>query len=295
MRHLTLILFAIITTLAIHNTHAQETTPEPYPIVERCLTDLREPPDGWAFEGTIVTFRARDGVHGFRSDFPTRYYIAFDSASEFIGSGSFSPDGQWFATYVGKIEPSGMINDFLSTDYIRVVSTRPSGESYLFSFMIFGFGHVGETSRLRPPRWLDSEQFAVEDQGWQIYSPFTTEITLADESLANQLNDGYAYHYDISIQIRDQFLTPSNSHFRQPIFLMQDATSTRLYTTDEKSEQIYDTCLESRHSFAVSPTGDHAAVSIGDFVYILDLDKWVGYRLNLAANDVVGWFADPVP
>jgi hypothetical protein len=74
---------------------------------------------------------------------------------------------------------------------------------------------------------------------------------------------------------------------------MRDETSTRLYITDEANGQIYDTCLETRYGFALSPSTNQIAIAIGDFVYVLDLNEWVGYRLNLAANDVVGWFADP--
>lgn len=300
MRYLILILFALITTVTIYNTHAQDATPEPIPIVERCLIDLREPPPEWTFEGTIVTFRGGDGVHGFRSDFSSRYYIAFDSESEFSSSGSFSPDGQWFATYGGSTSTSAT-QDYFSASYLRVVSTRPNDKTHLISYGWYGYESAVATADFDPPRWLDSQNLVVygftangSDVGWYRYNTFTSEINPVDDALVEQLANGYANQPVLSILIREQLLTPDDSRFPQPLFLMRDETSTRFYITDEKTAQIYDTCLESRRGFALSPTGDQVAVSIGDFVYILDLDEWVGYRLNLAANDVVGWFADLV-
>ncbi|HUN09496.1 MAG TPA: hypothetical protein PLQ56_23025 [Aggregatilineales bacterium] len=305
MRHLILILFALVTTLAIHHTHAQETTPELYPIIERCLTDLREPPDEWTFEGTIVTFRGGDGVHGFRSDFPTRYYIAFNSDTEFSGSGSFSPDGQWFATYIGETYYANMISDSISVNAIRVISTLPSGTSYIFPYYSYGWDSgvgFGATT-LESIRWLDSERFVAfgrpyldSRNGWHIYNLFTAEISSADEELKAKLEAGHGLTPDLAYMLASEFASHDQVEDLQPVFRKRDyPAAPHVYVTRLTAHIIEDTCIESYHHVAISPTGDQAAVSIGDFVYILDLDEWVGYRLNLAANDVVGWFADPVP
>ena len=42
-------------------------------VIEQCVTDYVEPPDDWTFDGTLITFRKYDGVHGFRADTSSRY------------------------------------------------------------------------------------------------------------------------------------------------------------------------------------------------------------------------------
>ena len=303
MRHLILILFALITTIAIHHTHAQETTPEPYPIVERCLTDLREPPDEWTFEGTIVTYRLRDGVHGFRSDFPTRYYIAFDSQSEFASSGSFSPDGQWFAIPVGRLLSYGMVNSVYRATGIKVVSTIPSTESYRVPYEENAFAGISRTALFSGIYWLDNQRFAIVPAsavdrrlGDYIYNPFTAEILPVDTDQAAEFSQSANVIWGL---LTNSPANTNNDGIPMRVFTDYDTWPHPVYVFDSALQQIYDTCIDTRFQFAISPSAEQVAVSIGQydegFVYILDLNEWVGYRLNLAANEVVGWFADPVP
>lgn len=66
-----------------------------------------------------------------------------------------------------------------------------------------------------------------------------------------------------------------------------------LHLIDLSAREIVDTCIQpSFREFAVSPDGRQVALSIGQdgFVYILDIEDWAVYRLDLAAADVIAWF-----
>src|SRR6266496_3359881 len=96
----------VLSIFCASNVMAQEATPSPEPIttIERCISAPSEPPKDWRFDGTLITYKPSDGIYGFRADFPSRYYIAFDNDTEYGRFGSLSPDGRWFADYVGRKE-----------------------------------------------------------------------------------------------------------------------------------------------------------------------------------------------
>jgi hypothetical protein len=130
------------------------------------------------------------------------------SNTEFGSSDSFSPDGQWLATYVGSSTTSAT-QDYFSASHLRVVSTNPTDETYLIPYSWHGYESAVATTDFDPPRWLDNQQFAVygfpewgNNVGWHIYNPFTSQIILAPDTLAEQLTDGYAYQFVFSILIR---------------------------------------------------------------------------------------------
>ncbi len=82
-----------------------------------------------------------------------------------------------------------------------------------------------------------------------------------------------------------------------PIFVkdLQIEQLGTLHITDLITKQTYDTCIKTSSAFAVSPTGEQVAVSIGGedgFVYIVDIAEWKANRLDLAANSVIAWVAD---
>src|SRR5687768_12769584 len=105
MRHLLKILM-LATFICGQLVAAQEETlpPNSEGVIERCITKPTEPSDQWRFDGTIITYQMGDGIHGFRADTPSRYYIAFDNDAQYGSSGSLSPDGRWFASYLGRME-----------------------------------------------------------------------------------------------------------------------------------------------------------------------------------------------
>jgi len=398
-RKLLTALFAI-SLFATHTATAQDATtlPEAWEIVERCITTPTEPPDDWTFDGTIITYRYRDGVHGFRSDTPSRYYIAFDNGTEYGQAGSFSPNGQWFAVYTGHQTSYGLSASYYSVDNLRVVSTSPARETYLIPWQARTFSSGGMIHS-PPIRW-DSDSTIVTngylptDQtlttGDFSINPFTAEFVpyVRDTTSSNEYtalspdgtraitielgDNGYGtmveqrqYLYDIDEEIaisdlwatngdneiglrlwlpytdfgiQPPFWTPNSQlliskstfndqsavvsftrdgalesvifsgHILQPE-LAETGTSLALvgstsaddelslYIADLETRTVYNTCINPSHyRVAISPTGDQVAVSIGGndgFVYVVDLNEWAAYRLDLAANDVIAWFADP--
>lgn len=267
-------------------------------VVEQCITDFREPPDDWTFDGTIITFKQGDGVHGFRADTPSRYYIAFNGIGEF--SGAFSPNGHWLATYLGGRTfhfNNPCCNASYYVDTIRVVSTTPDRETYLIPIHKGYYGTSGYPT-FSPVIWQDNSHFvAVQSIGLNgevlLINPFEGEI--------EELSD------DITIVPQDYSRTIDPSLWRQIIkldetpvsdlpraFLAKTSDSTTLHTFSSATQEVVDTCIKLSADFSISPTGNQIAISgqEGGFVYVVDLDDWVAYRLDLAANHVVAWIAD---
>ncbi len=160
----TLLPFLVVLLFTLHAVSAQE-TPEAsdWTTVQRCITAPSQPPSGWTYDGVIFTFKSGDGIHARRADVATPYYVAFDSDSEFGASGSFSPDGKWFAVPEGRKAkaPTTMLDVYdYFTNEIRVYSTVPSHEMYHFSLWRWD---SGSSSRIIPPvLWLDNRRFIAQ-------------------------------------------------------------------------------------------------------------------------------------
>jgi len=299
--------FVVLISLGVFyvtNVAAQEATAtaESMHIIERCIESPSEPAADWRFDGTLITYKEGDGIYGFRADFPSRYYIAFDNDTEYGRLGSFSPDGRWFADYVGRreYEYSWMFNSSYYVTAIRVVSTLPDGKSYrvpadMYSYSLSAvFAHIS---------WLDNDHFAVppKDQyssEWQIVNPFDGKVRAATEAEIQQAKD---LHFS-GKSIADYYSPIYGDDGKNPA---QESTpailskrivdgKVRLLINDFANSQLIDTCIET-NSFVVSPSGEQVAVSIGGdkgFIYILELKEWRLYRLNLAANRLVTWITD---
>jgi hypothetical protein len=194
-------------------------------------------------------------------------------------------------------------NNYFITD-IRVISTLPERETYIIPFESYQYS---PNANFSPVMWIDNTHFVARNSilgighTWYI-DPFTgtlNEITEEEAleigvSTATQQSPGWrsASQYIYFPSLEDAIAGDAPRAFLVPNSQGQART---LYITDLKSQQIYNTCIETTHSIAVSPTGDQVAVSIGGetgFVYIVDLNDWVTYRLDLAANKVIAWIAD---
>lgn len=304
-----LILFFLLTFLSGWAVTAQEATPpaKPDDVIERCVM-IAEPTDSWTFDGTIITYRPGDGIHGFRADTPSRYYIAFDNDSEYGRFGALSPDGQWFATYLGRMENtfSLQFNNAYYVTAIRVVSTSPNRETYIVPFHNYRYASF---SYFAPVLWLDNSHLAAysnpdfgKEQSWYLIEPFTETSSKATEEQARQFAELSAATYGIT-QIVDQLprfssVEEGTAEYSPLAFVAEspDTRGSRLFITDRETKQIYDTCIETRYRFVFSPTGDEIAVRSdveNGFIYVLDLIDWTAYRLDLAANNIVAWIADP--
>jgi hypothetical protein len=309
---------SILITLLLCLTSVAIVTAQPLPpfaldedqtIIERCITTTAELPDDYHFEGTIVTFRIQDGLHGFRADTPSRYYIAFSNDTEYSQFGSFSPDGRWFASYLGRMEReySMMFNNSYYITHLRVVSTLPDRQTYLFPIDLYQYRY---TPNFNSPIWADDTQVllrngdtSTEAQGWSVINPFVGTSRDATAEEAETYN---------ALYLLEQYIQ-FNGSFDRPYYpgaaLMLDNGMPRAFNysteaqplgslliTDPETGAVYDTCLSTQRAFAVSPTGDQVAIGIGSdngFVYIIDLNDWIAYRLDLAANYVVGWLPEP--
>lgn len=296
----TLILCSVI---CVTNIAAQEATAtaESKPIIERCIEAASEPSPDWRFDGTIITYKRGDGIYGFRADFPSRYYIAFDNDTEYGRFGSFSPDGHWFASYLGReeYEYSWFFNSSFYVTAIRIVSTLPDGKSYRVPVDLYQYNQLAHFS---PVMWLDNAHFVVPPDSchyeWHYVSPFDGAVRVATEAEATQLQD--LYSSSTFFPMDNQQIYEANeknpAHESARAFFSEKIVDGKasVLINDFANHQIIDTCVET-DSFVVSPSGEQVAVSIGGdkgFIYILDLKDCALYRLNLAANRLVTWIAD---
>ncbi len=190
-----LIAMFLLLGFCVGTSAAQDSTP--FPIIERCITAPTEPPDDWTFEGTIITFRQGDGVHGFRADSSSRYYIAFDSQTEYARFGSLSPDGKWFVSFIGGSEAGGLYtsNSNYYIDQIRVVSTLPLRKLYFVPLESYQYEVY---PMFRTVLWIDSITFAAfQDQGltiksrWYLINPFLGTIEEISDEQDKELEKQY--------------------------------------------------------------------------------------------------------
>lgn len=280
-----------LSVIAVGFPNPQQATPPP--VVERCITSFTESPTDWTFDGTIITYRRGDGIHGFRADTPSRYYIAFDSDTEYGQFGALSPDGHWLASFIGRREYtySMMFNMNFYITHIRVVSTLPNRETYLIPFERYQYAYA---PIFTPVLWQDNTHFvAYSDHSRYMVNPFeATVIELSDEDTEIQdFGDPIATE-GMPTRNLDELVIEDLPR----AFLAENPDSSwgTLHVTDLTTNQVYDTCIETRFAFAVSPAEDQIAVSgrEGGFVYVIDLSEWAAYRINLATNHVVAWVAD---
>jgi WD40 repeat protein len=178
---LTLLILLLISASAAAQEATPETSPEGWEVVQRCITAPSEPPEHWTFEGTIFTYKPNDGVHAFRADVPSRYYIAFESASEFASGGAFSPDGRWFAVPAGREEYANMVDHLYWIEEIRVYATAPAQTMYRISWDLRHF--ASHRQLVAPLRWLDDEHLLYSGGHYgstfqvHLVNPFSGEIT----------------------------------------------------------------------------------------------------------------------
>jgi WD40 repeat protein len=269
-------LFLIATLLLIPRlVFAQETpeTPE-WTTEQRCVTTFAEPPEGWTYDGVIFTFRQGDGVHARRADVPTRYYVAFDGESEFGSLGSFSPDGRWFAVPAGHVYFTSMTwRKIMETEEYRIYSTLPNRALYRI---------VIEQREAQPARWLDNNLLLIDGFSGDIFQSESYVFNITDGSLTKM-----ATRADAALVNRDNL----SSDGTILAFGAMDAYNT-IHIQNFETHVITDTCIESPYSIAFSPNGGQVAFGLepAGFVYILDLEAWEAYRLDLAANNVIGWY-----
>lgn len=302
-------LLFLLTLFSGWSVASQEATPlsKSNNVIEKCVK-IAEPPDNWTFDGTIITYRWGDGLHGFRADTPSRYFIAFDDDATYLQFGALSPTGQWLASYVGRVEQtySMMFNKDYFVTSIRVVSTLPRRETYSVPFQSYEYNF---SPHFMPILWLSNSQLAAYsetssgiDEKWYVIDPFAGTASEASQEQVRQIKESDVLAQGIYQRVYGYLTFPSieavtvNPLPRAFILAESPGSRGRLYVIDLKTQQIYDTCIETSYPFAISPTGDQVAISSDKeegFVYVLDLNDWAAYRLNLAANRIVAWVADP--
>lgn|GEM_PF-5269157 len=125
-----------------------------------CMGDLQYPivpRSEWDFEGVIVASDDRDNVVGVRGDIQADYVIALESDATYTISGSFSPDGQYFAYPIG--EPTYNVNavgdSIFGVDFLRIV--RVDGRTdETYRYEASSYSYVGATYSLPSPQWMGS-------------------------------------------------------------------------------------------------------------------------------------------
>ncbi len=309
-----LLLFLVFALCSLNLVHAQDA--EGWPIVQRCIERATEPPDDWTFAGTIFTFKRGDGLHAYRADVPSRYYIAFDSDSELAIVGAFSPDGRWFAVPAGRSEYATMLDTFFHVEQIRVYSTVPSHEEFAIEWSYLGRMSTSARLGVPMPNWIDNHQFVYPTQrdGLAVIDPF--QNTVAGWA-GDQSEPSIKYLWDVTPSEVEEITFQSDGEDTAEVilparssegsvnlytvsatasgrFIVTYDTSLKVISLDERI--IYDTCValavyDDLDYWVISPVSDQVAFNgAGGFVYILDIPTWQAYRLNLAANLLVGWY-----
>ncbi len=138
-----------------------------WPVVQQCLTPT-PPPEGWAFDGTIL-LKGYAGIHGVNDAWATPRVLAFfreDSAdNESIFDGVLSPDGHWYVQTRGRfIDSEAGTFATIEVNKINFYSTLNSDESRSISWHnVYAVNNYGGGRSLR---WWGSDQVvyeAVED------------------------------------------------------------------------------------------------------------------------------------
>lgn len=295
-------------------------TPDPtngWPVVERCVTDVREPDADWTFEGTIITFRPGDGVHAFRADVPTRYYLAYDNYVEAGSGATISPDGRWLAVMRGDTDFTeyGIVVRFFAKQ-LRIVSTINGEQLTVINRFSSTLGNLRSFFEVNDyPIWLSTNQVTIGRYG---------EQTVVDGTQQPLVEYTAVYNVDIQQQTRVPVVQYENFEpnfvarysdrppvvfgTSEPLGYWQIEPSSPAYSPsyrfilqDDSMRQNLDTCIEVSDTYmlasaAASPDGTQIALPIGGedgFVYIFDIEEWALYRLNLAANNVVAWLPEP--
>jgi hypothetical protein len=288
----------VFALFSLNLSYAQEATPEAegWPVVQRCIEQATEPPDGWTFEGTIFTHgRFMDGVHAYRADVPSRYYVAFDSQSEFAEVGALSPDGRWFAVPHGRTEYGGIANRYYIVEEIRVYSTHPSRDTYRIPWDYYVHTSTG-LQIMGSIMWLDNEQFIFPNHSigeLTVVNPFTGAVSVWERNsnvesryLGVSVDSGA---WGIAFYESDGWVSQNQP---APDFSGEARTLKVINVTENV---IYNTCVPVANDISgrvvISPLGNQVAFNgAGGFVYILDIPTWQAYRLNLAANYLIGWY-----
>lgn len=280
-----LVLLLTICFLAVLPLSAQEATPT-YRTETRCITQPTPKPEGWTFEGTIFTYSSGFGLHGFRADYPTRYYVAFSANNE-AAYGSFSPDGRYFVVDRFEQQDTNSLDVVGTLDGMFIYSTAPDREPLVVPMP------AGLTSRAHflvefynLQRWLSDTEisYSSTDDGGIIRHYAYDMSTGETRSITRHEAQTPAADY------RDMTVSFDGRYSVKPF----DPYGSTLHVLDREMNIDYDTCLTPDFvQIAFSPTAEQFAFGMeaaGGFVYIFDLDDWAIYALNLQAHDVVGWY-----
>lgn len=157
--------------------HAQS-SPEAWPITERCVDKATKPPADWQFEGTLL-LSGFEKLHTYQQGWDTPHIQVFYSLN-IPSSGQLSPDGKWFATINGtRRDNIGVGYVEWKTATITVYNTQNKEKysvdwpnTYFALHRVYGHGLY----------WLDNQHLLYSkgddpDEEWFVINPFTKEIT----------------------------------------------------------------------------------------------------------------------
>ncbi|MCA9894938.1 MAG: hypothetical protein KC615_18260 [Anaerolineae bacterium] len=169
----------------------------------------------WDFPGMIISGIAYDGVHAIRADIQTGYWLAMVSDYTFPGSGSLSPDNQYFAYPVGYSQRSGHITPMIygRAEAVRIVRTDGNTDE-VHQFDVDANNRIGAGSfpinfALPVPIWISKNQIAYQNQHRAFSRNDDYSITVFDIELDETI--------ELASEIESQLDESQSSVFRNPL------------------------------------------------------------------------------
>jgi WD40 repeat protein len=164
-----LLLLLMATTMAL----ADDGLEAPWPVAERCIFDPIQPPDGWAFEGTIIA-EGWAGIHGMRAAWETPQVLAFRSGwIEEDGYGTLSPDGRYYAI------PQATLRSDPNSFYGRIVDVT--------RLLVYDLTDQEDTMSIEWPDTYD----VFFGSGASRYYDFRIPVWFDENTIIHQRGDAY--------------------------------------------------------------------------------------------------------
>lgn len=156
---------------------AQETLPEPWPVVEQCVPAPRDN-DDWSLDGTLLVGQGEIvAVEAESAELVAQYELP-----RVVGSAGVSPDGLWLAMLVGSanVSANGMVESY-TISAIQVHSLTDPELVYTVPWQnTHALGQMGPATTQRRLRWYDNTRLVFEAESAELQTGDAESFVLID-------------------------------------------------------------------------------------------------------------------